>query len=210
MRDRPLDSPRRPPPGRTWRLPIFTTPPDTELLRLNDARYPDPAYFGKAISHRFDSTDGSYGVCYLGTTLDCCFLEVVKVVPEHADALSLTVSLAELGRQSAARARCVRPLKLACLADDGLAELGIDQRVTGGDDYVISRGWSRAIHDHTAQVDGILYPSRHHNLMYCVALFDQARPAVVFEAWGTLGDRATADLWVETARVLERFQIALI
>ena len=49
-----------------------------QFFRLNPRRYPDPAFFGRGALHRFDALDGSFGVCYLGTTLDCCVLEVLR------------------------------------------------------------------------------------------------------------------------------------
>ncbi len=104
-------------------------------------------------------------------------------------------------------------LRLAYLADDGMVKLGIDQRHTGGDDYNLSGAWAAAIHAHDSGVDGIFYSSRHHNLLYSIsiALFDRAQSKVTFVRWGnTLGDNFSPDLWSETARVLKRFQIAVI
>src|SRR5258708_32400205 len=101
-------------------------------------------------------------------------------------------------------------LSLARLADSGLNQLRIDLRVSSGDDYGVARAWSRAIHDHPAHVDGILYPSRHHNRLYCVAMFERARDALQFTTWGTLGDQAVTSLWAETARVLADCEIHVL
>lgn len=101
-------------------------------------------------------------------------------------------------------------MRLAYLADDGLQLLGIDLRVTGGNDYILSRAWSAAIHRHASRVDGIFYPSRHHNRLFSVALFDRARDGVEIAIWGTLGDRAERGLWLATARFLRRFDVRLI
>jgi hypothetical protein len=67
-----------------------------------------------------------------------------------------------------------------------------------------------AIDNHSAAVAGIFYPSRHHNGLYCVALFERAAPSVTFKRWGTLGDTMVSDLWSETARVLARFGLAVL
>lgn len=75
------------------------------------------------------------------------------------------------------RATILRSLRLGYLADDGLQLLGIDLRDTGGNDYVLSRDWSAAIHRRAARAGGIFYPSRHHNRLFSVALFDRARDA---------------------------------
>jgi hypothetical protein len=101
-------------------------------------------------------------------------------------------------------------LTAAELADDGLARLGLDQRVTGGGDDALAGAWSAAIHAHSAGVDGILYAGRHHNRLYNVALFERARAAVTWAIWGGLGEPDPADRWVATNLALERFAIDLI
>ena len=45
--------------------------------RLTRLHFPDPPSFGRAALFRFDAPDRSFGVCYLGTSLDCCLLEVM-------------------------------------------------------------------------------------------------------------------------------------
>jgi len=121
-----------------------------------------------------------------------------------------TVAVTDLGLFYAAIATVEQPLDLAYLADAGLGRLGIDQRHTGGDDYGLSQRWSAAIHVHDHHLDGIFYASRHHNGLYSVALFDRARGKVRFEAWGTLGERGTPDLWLETARILRTYEIIVL
>jgi hypothetical protein len=110
----------------------------------------------------------------------------------------------------AAVATLRRPLRLADLTGDRLGALGIDQRVTGGDDYELAGRWSAAIHAHRDGVDGLVYPSRHHNARFSVALFERARDAVAFARWGVLGDRATPDLWVALTRELRAARIDVV
>jgi hypothetical protein len=145
----------------------------------------------------------------LGTSLDCCFLEVLRPAHDPRAAARL-LTLAQLREYYAATGAVVEPLVLAHFADDGLAQAGIDQRVTGGDDYDLSQAWSAAVHAHAGDVDGIFYPSRHHNGLYSVALYERARHKVTFATWGALGDRRHRRLWRETERVLTRFTIGLI
>jgi hypothetical protein len=180
------------------------------LYRLTRLHFPDPAYFGRAAVFRFDAPDRSFGVCYLGTSLDCCLLEVMTPTYRPTAVPHLIITRAQLASYYAATATVMRPLRLAYLADEGLVQLGIDQRHTGGDDYDLSGTWALAIHGHDAIPDGIFYPSRHHNGLYSVALFERARDAVAFRRWGTLGDRGVPDLWTETTRVLQRFAIAVL
>jgi len=206
---RPGDRPARPPAGTTWALPVLTVPARQQLVRVSQHRFPDPAFFGRQVLHRFDAPDASYGVCYLATSLDGCLLEVFELARDAATGRA-TLSVAELRVRYAALATVARPLRLAELADDGLARLGLDQRVTGGDDYDLAGAWSAAIHGHAAGVDGLFYPSRHHNGRYNVALFERARAAVTWAIWGGLGEPDPADLWVETNRALDRHAIDLI
>lgn len=198
-----------PPRGTRWPLPLIEVAAGTVLFRLTKSEHADPAFFGRTGLFRFDAPDGAFGVCYLGTTLDCTFLEVFTVERDPSSG-RLFVAATRLSEHYAAVARVTRPLRLAHLADDGLARLGIDQRVTGGDDYRLSQRWAAAIPRHPANVDGVFYATRHHNQLYAVALFDRARETLQFSRWGTLGDRATSDLWVQLDGILERFGIAAL
>jgi len=124
---------------------------------------------------------------------------------------NIFLTWAQLTAYYAAKVTLKLDLRLAYLADDEMVKLGIDQRHTGGDDYNLSGAWAAAIHAHGSGVDGIFYSSRHHNHLYSIALFDRAQSKVTFVPWGnTLGDNYPPDLWSETARVLKRFQIAVI
>ena len=183
-------------------------PAGTQLYRTNDVQFSDPAFFGRAPTYRFNAPDRSYGVCYLATSLAGALLETLAV--SSPDDGTGFVTTTELSLRYAARANTNRPLRFAYLADDGLQLLGIDLRVTGGNDYVLSRAWSGAIHRHAARVDGIFYPSRHHNRLFSVALFDRARAAITFSVWGILGDHAQRDLWLATTRFLRRFEVRLL
>lgn len=158
---------------------------------------------------RFDAPNGEFGVCYLGTSLDCCFLEVFAPERDPRSGHHL-IAATRLQEQYAAGARVTRPMRLAYLAEDGLARLGIDQRITGGDDYRISQRWAAAIHRHASGVDGVFYATRHHNQLYAVALFERARDAVEFTVWGVLGDRAVPDLWIELNQIVQRFGVAVL
>jgi hypothetical protein len=137
-------------------------------------------------------------------------VEVLTPIYRPAHAPPLVIAHAQLTSYYAAIVTATRPLRLAQLADEGLVQLGIDQRHTGGDDYDLAGAWSLAIHNHSAAVDGIFYASRHHNGLYSVALFERAASAVTFRRWGTLGDPTAPDLWSETARVVARFGVALL
>ncbi len=210
MPRRPGQLAAAPPLGTAWPLPIMTVDAGVTLYRFTRLQFPDPAYFGRGPLFRFDAPDHSFGVCYLGTSLDCYLLEVLTPIYRAATTPHVIVHRAQLASYYAARATLTRPLRLAYLADDGLARLGIDQRHTGGDDYDLSGAWALSIHAHDDAPDGIFYPSRHHNGLYSVALFERARAAVAFTRWGDRGDPRVPDLWSEMTRVLRRFVIAVL
>jgi hypothetical protein len=170
--------------------------------------YVNHAYFGRTQNGRFDAPDATYGVCYLGTTLACCLLEVFSPQIQRTDSGHF-LSLSQLRGYMVVNAHVVRPLRLAKLSDDGLATIGIDLRVTGGDDYNLSQRWSAAIHSHADNVDGILYPSRRDQ-RYSVALFERAGHTLNFELWGRLGDPDCVDLLAETTSALRRFEVELL
>jgi hypothetical protein len=170
----------------TWPLPILTVDVGALLYRLTRTHHAVPAFFGRLNTYRFDAPDRSYGVCYLGTTLACCLLEVFDP-QRHATSGRRFVTDAQVRAYYAALATVLRPVRLAYMADDGLAQLGIDQRHTAGDDYDLSGAWSAALHAHTAHIDGIFYATRHHNGLYAVALFERAASAVAFQRWGGAG-----------------------
>jgi len=96
------------------------------------------------------------------------------------------------------------------LADDGLVRLGVDQRLTLGDDYELSKNWSQAIHDKDPNIDGIYYAARNASRNYLVALFDRSEQKLSYRIWGRLGDDGVADLFTATVSVLKRFDINLM
>jgi hypothetical protein len=73
-------------------MPVATR---RQFFRLNPRRYPDPAFFSRGALHRFDAPGGSFGVCYLGTTLDCCLLEVL-LPRRHPGTTARVLTLAQL------------------------------------------------------------------------------------------------------------------
>jgi hypothetical protein len=123
---RPQQPPARPPPGTSWPLPLVEVDAGTVLYRPTRLHFPDPAYFGRGAVFRFDAPDRSFGVCYLGTSLDYCLLEVVTPTCRPTAVPHLIIARAQLGSYYAATATVTRQLRLAHLADEGLVQLGID------------------------------------------------------------------------------------
>ena len=71
----------------------------------------------------------------------------------------------------------VAPLRLVTLHGPGLARVGATSAVSSGS-QADAQLWSIAIHDHHANVDGIVYRSRHDDDEICIALFDRARTSI--------------------------------
>jgi hypothetical protein len=205
---RPAERPRRPPRRPGWVLHTVQFSSPLQLYRITRVAHTNPAYYGRARTYRFDAPDAGYGVCYFGTSLPAAFMETIPLAldPHSGDHL---IESSDLSTRYASLTSSNQPLELAFFADDGLALNGIDQRVTGGDNYNLAQRWSGAIHTYHPLVDGIFYASRHHNRLYCVALFERASDKVTFDRphWGVLGDPASPDLFGQTAALLRRFRV---
>jgi len=198
---RPAERPRRVPRRPGWVLHTLQLPAPLRLYRITRVAHPAPDYYGRGRTFRFDAPHASYGVCYFGTSLAAAFIETLPLGldPVSGDRL---VEASDLRLRYVSRATTTDTLEVAFFADDGLSLNGIDLRVTGGDDYGLPQRWSGAIHAHHPVVDGILYASRHHNGLYCVALFERARTKVTFDRprWGVLGDPGSPDLYGKQLR----------
>lgn len=117
---------------------------------------------------RFDGQEQSYGICYLGETIEAAFIEcfgrelgIKFLTQEFIKSRNLFIINSE------------RQLKLVDLFGSGLAKLGADKRLTGGD-YDLSRQWAEAIYQHPERVDGIRYYSRYDDTQLCCGLFDRS------------------------------------
>lgn len=152
-------------------LPVRTLDP-TALYRIH-RHDRDPIFFGPPTEEpesRFDDPQGRYKVCYLGLSRAGAFVETLLREP----AVRL-IALTALAERQMAWIATVRRLNLVGLDGPGLHALGATLEVLGTRDYSLSRVWSRALHDHPGQPDGIYYPCRHDNREYAIALFDRAR-----------------------------------
>ena len=135
--------------------------------RLNRIDYNSAIYFDRSGEGRFDGAKQSYGICYLGETIEAAFIEcfgrqlgIKFLTQEFIKSRNLFIVSSE------------RQLKLVDLFGSGLAKLGADKRLTGGN-YDLSRKWAEAIYQHPERVDGIRYYSRHDDTQLCCGLFDR-------------------------------------
>ena len=67
-----------------------------------------------------------------------------------------------------------RPLQLVDLRGSGLKGIGADGRLIVGGDYSMARRWSKALHDHPQEIDGIWYRARNDPDRLSVAVYNRA------------------------------------
>jgi len=157
---------------------------------------------GRAPRYRFDSPDGSYGVCYLGLSEEAAFVEGVV----HQPLPRRVLSEASLSARAIAIARIEENIRAVRLYGRYLIGNGSDAAVVHGDDYQgRSQPWSRAIHEHRDRVDGIIYTARHDDSVQALALFERAAHKI---RAGSSQPLSASDL--RTLRLLDRYGIGLL
>ncbi len=166
-----------------------------QLYRKNQ----DPVFFGRTGDNRFDSSDQSFGVCYLARHINGSFVEVFC-----RDKLRRLTEI-RLKQYHVAEMTTSRSLKLVDLAGKGLVRLRLDARLTTGN-YKTAQLWSRAFHNHPDQADGILYRSRHDPKQQLVALFDRSQSLLSAKLCGAL----SAYMGNEFYPLLDHYDIALL
>jgi len=149
-------------------LPLDEIPAGTAFVRIHPSGF-DPIHFGTSGNNRFDDPKREYGVCYLAMTHEGAFAETcLRAVGAPY------VALAFLEARSFAIIETTAPLRLVTVHGAGLSKLGATSVVTAGQ-HALAQRWSRAIHDHPAAPDGILYRANHDNGEFCAALFQRCR-----------------------------------
>ncbi len=164
----------------------------------------DALFFGnKKQENRFDDSNGSFGVLYAGISREAAVVETVLRVPHGG-----VVTTAQLEGRSMARIEFSSPLRVVALHGAEIGALHLDTRICSTEDYGICQRWSRAIHNHAVQPDGIIYQSRHNSDLLCLALFDRvATKLAAHPQFATLLDNGFR---AELVAILDRYNIALI
>lgn len=124
----------------------------------------DARYFGKARRYRFDDPVGAYGVLYAAHAPDGAFVETFLRFP-----IPTLMDRSDLDARGCARIEVTRDLRLVPLHSHHLVPLGATAEVAHGPEsaYGLPQSWSRAIHEHPDQFDGIQYRSRHDDNALC-------------------------------------------
>lgn len=188
-------------------LDLFPVPVGTRYERVFHARHPDPLGYGKDRSRFSDPRRiidaNRFGVLYLGSSVKVCVIETL--IRDVRDNLvpPFPMSEAELSFRNCATIEFAVSARLIDLRGDGPLRMGIPSDVAGSSRHVLARKWSLAFHEHPADIDGIIYPSRLNGESN-IALYDRAIPKV-----GPAMIRPLIDA-PELAAVLDDLQIALI
>ena len=163
-----------PPANLESRQPaLLTLPGGTILHRFYTAAF-DPIYFDRSTAGRLNAPDASFGTLYAAKTTKGAFAETFLRRP----GLNL-IDAKILVAKAYVKIRVTAPLSLIELTGPGLAILGATAEVThGGLPYDLPQHWSKALHAHPCQADGIAYRSRHDDNELCYAVFDRASASI--------------------------------
>ena len=180
----------------TRRLPIQRVPAGTGLFRIHKSAN-GAKYFGRSASWRFDDPFSTYGTLYGGLIPRVAFAEVLL---RSAGSL---VALSELAIRSLCSFTALRTINLVPLHGRYLATLGANASVTSGS-YSVAQQWSRALHDHPEQPDGIVYRATRDNDEFAFVIFERAAAAID----GGSSTELLADLAL-LGEILDHYQAAV-
>lgn len=146
----------------------------TLVHRFHNAAF-GPIFHDRTSAGRFNAPDGSYGVLYAAETADGAFAEVFLRSPGRT-----TLGLDFIETRAYVRLKAARDLRLVELHGPGLSRLGATAEIAhSGLPYTVAQAWSKAVHAHPGNFDGIAYRSRHDDAEICYAIFDRASSAVI-------------------------------
>ncbi len=168
------------------------------LIRIHQSKL-DPLYFGRSSDfrrrQRWYAPDEGYGVAYLAHDLHTALAEtLVRDLPTDV------VQKSAIAIRSLTVFEAAEPIRLAMMHGEGLRAHGADASVVHGP-YEGTWDWSRAIHDHPAELDGVCYRARHDDSGLAIALFERAQAKVT--ARSTM-DLLTAPLEKKVLEWLDR------
>ena len=140
-------------------------------------RFPDPLGYGKSLSRFSDPRRrvpaSRFGVLYLGSTLKVCFVEALFRDEGDGRIGDLLIDERDLAVRRYVEVEVSTSLSLLDLHDDGPLRMGVPSDVVRRSKQSLARQWSVAFHDHPAQPDGTIYPSRLNGETN-LAIYDRA------------------------------------
>lgn len=150
------------------------------LLRLS--RYPATELWWSHDAYRFDGppkgAPDAFGTCYAAPLLATAFAESVIHECSWFKNDRYEVPAADLKSRHIVTFRLRRPtrpqLVLADFTGGALKRLGLNNDISSGDNYDVSRAWAKAVSEADPKWDGIQYVSRQHNDQVADALFERS------------------------------------
>ncbi|WP_336717929.1 RES family NAD+ phosphorylase [Asaia bogorensis] len=187
-------------------LALTTVSAGSRYGRILLRRFSDTLGFGKNESRFSDPRDlpapERFGVLYVGTSLKVCFVEAILRDSRDGIIGELLFAEQEITDRDYATIEVVADLRVVDLRSDNPLRMGIPSDVIGGSDQRLARQWSLALHDHPAEPDGILYPSRLNEEIN-LAIFERAIPKLSEFV------RVNLDSIPELEDILDLFQVAI-
>lgn len=170
-----------PPPTNFSTLALPTRQVSVEKLFRVSRRDKGEPYFGRNRAYRFDDPEPNpasrFGACYCGFDLDTAVAESI-LHDELAQNGGFDIAESEFTTRYLVRFKAAATggmLTLADLTGHGLKKLGGDNSISSENPYNTTQEWSKAVHVHPANVDGILFVSRQLNTKKAVVIFDRAK-----------------------------------
>ncbi len=169
------------------------------LWRIHQSNF-NAIFFGKTRANRFDAPDRSFGVMYLGLDAYSCFTETFGQQTGNN-----FVTLEELSKNSIAKIKMHRAVKLIDITGAGLARIRADNRLTTGP-HALAQRWAKAIYNHREKVDGLYYRTCHDPSWYSIALFDRLEKSIeVVNSMPLIAKEFSPTL----AKILDHYHFAL-
>jgi RES domain len=173
-----------PPPDLDLRPLTVASVSPSRLYRISRHNNGEP-YFGRAKANRFDDPSGSFGTCYFGFDLTTAIAETV-IHDEVPIAGQFELSQSDFDSRFLVRFTGGTLLKLANMTGASLLPLGANGAISTKQPYDLPQQWSEAIHNHHANVDGMLFMSRQVNNAKAVVVFERAKAKIGQAAYTAL------------------------
>lgn len=167
----------KPPPRGFGKLPLATRDIHADtLFRVSRYSSGEP-FFGTSMAYRFDDNKRQkakrFGTCYCGFDLETAIAETIlhDELPVRG---VFQLSASDFARRYLVRFGRREVLTVADLTGIPLKRLGGTGAISTILPYDLPQEWSKAVHRHPQNVDGILYMSRHLNDRAAVVIFSRA------------------------------------
>ncbi len=167
------------PPGNfsSAQLRLHTVQTGERFGRIFLARYPDPLGFGKTKSRFSDprraKPENRFGVLYLGSTFEVCFLEALLRDRRNGLTGPFILDERELQERLFVTIAVQVGMRVVDLRGSNAVAMGVPAGVKGDFKQGLGQTWSLAFYRHPSAPDGIIYPSRI-NGQTNLAVYDRA------------------------------------